>query len=332
MASDESAPREVSVDLPADVREWLDDCATSDGDDADDVARRLLAAHHELATGDGLDAEGSSPADGVAEDDLDERLAALDAEFRDLVEDVRKRVVQVKRETDRKAPEDHDHPELADRVEDAERRAVDAAERVAELDDAVDRVEAQLDAGFENYEDILEYLTDETGSLRDRTDTLARAVIELRGEFQQLAAERARREGVEELKRAAAQYGVRTADCGACEASLDVAMLTAPECPHCASTLTDVRPGSRFLKPNVLVTGDPPALTGGDGADLDADLEAIVEEDRDIPDGVEWAKTDGGERSGSDRDPRRDAERTDGGERAGSSRTTSESRSDGGEP
>lgn len=292
MASDESSTREVSVDLPADVCEWLDERATSDGEDADEVARRLLAAHHELATGDGPE-NPVSVGEGGSRDDLDERLADLDEEFRRLIGDVRKRVVQVKRETDRKALEDHDHPDLTDRIDAVEQRAAAAAERVAALDDAVEGVEAQLDAGFENYEDILEYLTDETGSLRERTDTLARAVIELRGEVQRLAADRARREGVEELKRAAAQYGVRTAECGACEASIDVAMLTAPECPRCATQFTDVRPGTRFLKPSVLETGEPPALTGG--TDLDADLEAIVKEDRDVPDGVEWAQTDGGE-------------------------------------
>jgi len=312
MASDKSATREVSVDLSEDVREWLDERAASDGEDADEVARRLLAAHHELATGDGSEA---ASAGGIAGDELDERLASLDEEFTGLIEDVRKRVVQVKRETDRKAPEDHEHLDLVDRVEDVEERAADAAERLAELNEAVDSVETQLDAGFENYEDILEYLTDETGALRERTDTLARAVIELRGEVQRIAAERARREGVAELKHAASQYGVRTAECDACEASLDVAMLTAPECPHCATKFTDVRPGSRFLKPNVLETGDPAALTGGDAADLDAggrdasseppdagapedaDLEAIIEEDRDVPEGIEWAQADGRKRT-----------------------------------
>jgi len=297
MASDESATREVSIDLSEDVREWLDERATSDGEGADEVARRLLAAHHELATGDGP-TEPTPSGGGVSEDDLDERLADLDEEFTGLIEDVRKRVIQVKRETDRKAPEDHDHPELAARVDDVEQRAADAAERVAALDDAVEDVETQVETGFENYEDILQYLTDETDSLRERTDTLARAVIELRGELRRIAADRARREGVEELKHAASQYGVRTAECDACEASIDVALLTAPECPHCATQFTDVRPGSRFLKPNVLETGDAPALTGGDAPDLDADLEAIVEEDRDVPDGIEWAQADGGKRTG----------------------------------
>lgn len=320
MASDESGTGEVSVDLSDDVRDWLRDRAASNGEDPDDVARRLLAAHRELATDDGPDAEALASGSD-ADDDIDERFAAvderlseLDEEFQGLIEDVRKRVVQVKRETDRKAHDDHDHPEVTDRVDDLEERVTGAAERLEELDDAVAEVEEQLDAGFENYEDILEYLTDETGALRERTDTLARAVIELRAEFERIAADRARREGVRELKRAAGQYGVRTADCEACEASVDVAMLTAPECPHCAGRFTDVRPGSRFLKPNVLETGDPPALTGDADADLDADLESIVDEDRDVPDGIEWAKADGGERSGSDRDSRRGAERTDGGE------------------
>ncbi|SNZ18057.1 hypothetical protein SAMN06269185_3221 [Natronoarchaeum philippinense] len=316
MASDKSGSEEVSVALPADVRDWLGD-RTSNGETPDDVARRLLAAHYELANGEGPDPDELAPRD----DAVDERVDQLDAEFRDLLDDVRKRVIQLKRETDQKADRDHDHPEVADRVDDLEQRTAEAADRLAELDDAVAAAEDKLATGFDNYEDILEYLTDETGALRERTDTLARAVIELRSEFERIAADRVRRERVRELKHAAAQYGVRTAECDACEASVDVAMLTAPECPHCATRFTDVRPGSRFLKPNVLETGDPPALAGSDDQsdDLNVDLDSIVEEDRDVPDGIEWATTDGGERASdgdelSSSDARQETERTDGGE------------------
>jgi len=72
-------------------------------------------------------------------------------------------------------------------------------------------------------------------------------------------------------------------------------MLTTPECPHCASQFTDVSPGTRFLKPNVIETGDPPALTGGGETDLDAELEEIVDDDRDVPNELELSSTDDGD-------------------------------------
>jgi cell division protein FtsB len=296
MSSDESARADVSVDLSEDVRDWLGDRSADDGESPADVARRLLVAHYDLANSDATPADTlASHEDGVSEADLEDALADLDAEFRDLLDDVRKRVVQVKRETDQKAPDDHDHPHVEGRLDDLAADITDVAAQIETLDDAVDDVDDRLDAGFENYEDILEYLTDETGALRDRIDTLARAVIELRSEFQALAAERARRESVRELKRAASQYGVRTADCAACETTVDIAMLTTPECPHCASQFTDVSPGTRFLKPDVLETGDPPALTGGGETDLDAELEEIVDDDRDVPNELELSSTDDGD-------------------------------------
>lgn len=263
MASEDSRGEKAMIDLSGDVYDWLEEMAAGTDDDADTVARRLLAAHRELSAGDApvdpADASGEGRA--VTEGELDTRLDTLDDTVRDLIEDVRKRVIQLKRETDAKAADDHDHGKLLTRLDEAEQRVVAAERRAQSAGERIDEVENSLSTGFENYEEILTYLTEETESAERRLDVLARAVIELRSEVEAVAAERARRDGVDELKRAANQQGIRTADCAACSASVDLGLLTRPNCPQCMERFVDVSPGKRFFNANTLETGDPPALT-----------------------------------------------------------------------
>ncbi|QSG01515.1 hypothetical protein [Natranaeroarchaeum sulfidigenes] len=286
MASDDSRGGKTMIELPSDVYDWLDEAHHGD---VDAVARRLLDAHRQLAAGGepiapSGDSDDSRP---VTEAELDERLADLDATIDELIEDVRKRVIQLKRETDAKAPRDHDHEELRERLDGVEGRVADAEGQAESAAKRAADAESSLAAGFENYEEILTYLTEETDLLADRVDLLARAVIDLRSEVETVAAERARREAVDELKRAANQQGVRTAECDACSASVDIALLAKPRCPQCTERFVDVSAGGRFFRPNVLETGDPPALTSTDEPDdLGAELDAAFEEETD--DAPDW--------------------------------------------
>ncbi|NHN41309.1 ribbon-helix-helix protein, CopG family [Halorubellus sp. JP-L1] len=299
MASEEHV--DVSVRLPPDLEEWLDEQAADRDRSREDVVRELVAAYRSMtesdASGDVLtdgdldDVVDADDLDGyVDEGDLDEALAAyvesgtfesaLDEqreEFTALLEDVRKRVVQVKREADAKAPADHGH-------EDVEAR-VDAVESdVASLSETVDEVASDLDAGFENFEDVLEYLTERTDELEEKTGTLARVLVDLRSEVKRLRATEARRAEAEALQLAANREGVRTAKCGECESPVDVSLLSAPECPHCASTFGDVEKRSGLFSSNRLVTGDPPALPESQKAALDDDLAAeLAEQAEDAP-------------------------------------------------
>lgn len=281
MASEDSRGTKTTVDLPDDVYDWLAEEAL-DGDDAETVARRLLDVHRRLASDVGAGTERP-----VTEAELDERVDELDARLEDLIEDVRKRVLQLKRETDARAPVDHEHEDLRERLDELERRADEARDEAETASDRAEAVESSLSTGFENYEEILSYLTQETDRLADRLDLLARATIDLRSAVETIAGERASHDAVDELKRAANQQGVRTAECEACSASIDIALLADPTCPQCAERLVDVTPGTRFFRSAVLETGDPPALSGGDASDdLGAAIDAAFEEDS--PDPPKW--------------------------------------------
>ncbi len=231
----------VSVQLPDDLGAWLDEQVADDPDrDRGDVLRDLAAAYREVDARD--DAEGETPPE-----DVTERLEAQRAEYVELVEDVRERVVEVAREMDDLAAADHDHPQVAD------------ADRVADLAADLADLESTVDNGFDNYETVLEELTEAVDELSERMDTLAARVVAGDGN-----------EALRDLRQAANQGGVRTATCENCGGSVDVGLLTDPKCPHCRSRFVDVDTDSGILGSPTLLVGSPPALAGsGEGQEND---------------------------------------------------------------
>jgi len=260
---------EQSEAFPPELRGWVERKATERDTDPETILARAAALYRTLDA----DAEtgGSDPyATHLDEldaelDDVVDRVAAVEDDLDDKIDDVRERVVQIKHETDAKAPRNHEHSDLADRVDAAVQAAADAETEVADLADRLDR-------GFENYEEILTYLTDTTDELGEKTDTLAGAVVDLRAELQRVAAAEHDRQAVDDLRTAANRHGERTAVCADCGATVDLGLLARARCPHCEATFVDFEPSTGFFSSATLRTGDHPALTDGqDGSDVPDD-------------------------------------------------------------
>ena len=244
MASDDADGGSVSVSLPAEVDDWLAETAVQHDESREETCRRLLTAVHDVTTGE----EAAVDPDRFAT--LDRRLEEQREEYTELIEDVRSRVIQVKRETDAKAPAEHDHEEYAS----------DVALESVEAD--LEKLERRLEGGFDNFEDVLEHLLERTDTLEHRTAVLAETILDLRDRQETLLERERRRRKVEELQLAANQLGIRTAVCDECEAEVDVALLTEPKCPACATPVAEVVENHSWFGSHTLVTGDPPALEG----------------------------------------------------------------------
>jgi chaperonin cofactor prefoldin len=260
--------------LPDELRRWVDEQAAASDDDPQDVLSRAVTLYRlvedhatsacdemppvddietelERLTGqvsaldDRLEAveDGFDDRVGTAEEDSTDRLEALEEDFDEKITDLRERVIQVKREADAKAPADHDHEEL---------RAW------------VDRLGTRVDGGFENYEEVLTYLTDETEDLDDKVTRLASVVVSLRERTARVERRVTRGDAVADLKESANRHGMRKAKCGACGGSVGVGLLTEPACPHCESGFVGVEPAGRLFGSGTLVTGSAPALMAGD--------------------------------------------------------------------
>lgn len=244
--------------LPEELRSWVEERAAAENASRTEIVRRLLAAHRLLEEDVDLEDHLSG---------LDDRISDLEDDLDEKITDVRKRVIQVKREADAKAPKDHDHPELEERIE----------------------------AGFENYEEILEYLTDVTDEHDGKLNTAAGAIVDLRERVSALERESTERAAATELRREANRQGVTTAVCGSCGESVRLGLLDRPYCPHCESTFDGLDPKRGFFGSDELTVGQRPALepapTAADEADEATDGTALFDERGEQSDG-----SDGSER------------------------------------
>ncbi|WP_318568459.1 CopG family transcriptional regulator [Salinigranum marinum] len=259
--------------LPETLRTWVDEQAAVSGEDTDELLSRAVtlyrlveehaaSADADIPPGDGFDDQLTGFDDRLTEFDdrlrsVDRRVETVEADLDEKVTDLRERVIQVKREVDGKAPADHDHAELRERVDRAGASATRASERIDEL-------EAHVDSGFENYEEIAEHLTDTTDDLDEKLTRLASVVVDLRRRTAEAERALATREAVDDLKTAAARHGETTANCDGCGSRVAIGLLTEPRCPHCDVRFAGVEPSPRFFGSATLTVDDTPALTAGE--------------------------------------------------------------------
>jgi DNA repair exonuclease SbcCD ATPase subunit len=250
--------------LPDELREWVERRAAERGVDTQRVlAQAVLASREAERLAD--DPETAALVDRLDRvDDLESeveavetRLDDLDAEVDDLIDDVRERVVQVKREVDDRAPADHDHPDLLDAATTARADAEAASEDATAAREAV----ADLDARVDDLDGTLADLSETTDRLGDRTDTLARVAVDARDTLRRLRAAEQTRAAAEEIRRTANRNGDAKASCEDCGRTVRLGLLSEPRCPHCDASVSGLDP-SGFVGKATLRTGHQPALDG----------------------------------------------------------------------
>lgn len=291
MASESTEEGAVTVELPPELDEWLDERAAALGVDPETVVSQLLAAYRtteeiddgpsladlfdveaavenaledelDTAVDDALDDRVEAVAQAAVRDRLpditdavegrlDTRFDGIEEDFQTKIEDVRERVIQLKRTTDEKADADHDHPEL---------------DRIAELDDEItalnrelvevrDEVESGLADQSDQLDGVEDHVTDIDDRLEDVEDKLKRVAWVVSDLREDQGGRDAHQQAVDRIKRAAAQEGISKASCQNCGESVEIGLLTDPQCPHCDSTVSDVRPeGGIFRTKAKLIT------------------------------------------------------------------------------
>lgn len=235
---------------------WIRERAATVGMDPETYLDRVIVSLRAVEAGDPLD----DLATAEEYEALEERVDSLDATLESKIRDVRDRVVQVKREADGKAPADHEHPELRSAVETGLDRAQQATERTTSIAETVETIESRLERGFENYEEILEYLVDRTDDLAEDASSLKGATDAIVRHLQVLRTREQRRQRTDELKAVANRKGVTDARCESCDSDVTVALLTEPACPVCGADVAGVTPKQGFFGSATLDTGTPPAL------------------------------------------------------------------------
>jgi len=285
MASESTDEGVVSVELPPGLDEWLDERARELGEPREELVRQLLAAYRATTTeldegdlGTVLDVEDrvedamaarvdAAVEEAVAgrvdetvrerlpditdavESRIDGRLEEIEGEFQTKLTDVRERVVQLKRELDGKAPADHEAfdavADLEERLTELNRELVAVRDDVAaDVDDQsarTDELERELDTVRETMDEVDERLDDTESKLK----RVAWVVNDLRDDQ---GGRDAHQRAVDRIKRAAAQEGITSASCQDCGETVEIALLTEPQCPHCNTTVSDVRPEGGIIR------------------------------------------------------------------------------------
>lgn len=230
----------------------LDDGAVTEDDLEEAVETAInealedaLADHVSEQVAESLDAELTdrlSEATSSLQKQLENRIDTVENDFQGKLEDVRERVIQVKRETDTKAPADHGH---------------DALEVVDDLRERFETVERDFETLRDAYEetvpdqgDQVEELSQEFQEIQDRLQTVAWVVNDLRDAHESAGG----LDPVDRIKRAAAKADIDRARCENCGDGVEIALLTDPKCPHCDATVSNVEPKAGwFDKPTLLV-------------------------------------------------------------------------------
>lgn len=291
MASESRDTTDVTVSVPADLESWLDQRADDLGVDRGTVLVQLLASYRaaddlddevaisdpqaiesvvEGVVGDRLPEVADAveqrlqvpDVDAVSEriDDLEATVTDLEADFQDKLDDVRERVIQVKKEADAKADADHDHADLqsrldalesaVDRLDALERRLdhLDDGDRLAELETDVEGVESQL-ADLSARVEAIDESNDRVVDLADRLDDVQEKLQTVAWVVRDLRDARTHATGatVDAIKRSAAEHDLTRARCENCSEGVEIGLLTEPSCPHCDATIDGLEPSRRML-------------------------------------------------------------------------------------
>jgi hypothetical protein len=304
MVGEPSERRPVPVTLPPSLDEWLTERADAAGVDRRELLVQLAATYRAAAEDDaasGLASAVEGAATDAATERVDDRLGSFRSSLDSQLEAIRKRIVQLKHETDEKA--------AAGRVSELATRTNGLEERLDDVEDAIEtlREDAQERAAATDGDEMAgDAATDRTGTagedggttagpeLAERLDVVesklvrvAHAVVELRD-----GAGRAGDAGVgdahdttpAELKRVAAREGLREARCAGCGEDVDLALLPDAACPHCDARFDGLAVDSPFEEPRLHVVdgeggGEHATRSRAVGGDphADADAESVTE-------------------------------------------------------
>ncbi|WP_224268165.1 hypothetical protein [Haloprofundus salinisoli] len=190
-------------------------------------------------------------------DGLDERVDGVQSDVDEKIDDVRGRVIEVKRETDAKAPLDHEHPEVRQAV-------AEASADVEALERRVESLSADLDSELAERSEAYEELAGRVETAEERLTTLARVTVNLRDRVQRAESAVTADRELDEFLESAHKNGVSKGACVDCGETVHLGLLSSPVCPHCGAPFDGVTPPSWPFGSATLTTD-----TGTDAEDAD---------------------------------------------------------------
>ncbi|WP_042663309.1 hypothetical protein, partial [Haloferax sp. ATB1] len=265
MASD-PVDNDPADESPSSFEAWLDQRMSETGKSRDQLCQELLASHWQLneitellgrdsPASDGRPGEAKRATRSPSRDDTEPNKPVSDDELAEVLELIEGLEAEVETEAQRRARLEQSVQTLTTRLDevDAELDEVEAAlDDVEDLPAELDAVEstlrerhqtldARFDDEFENLQTILEHLVETD----DRVETKLKEIETQYGaEIREIRAER---EQLRRVKQAAKEADTHEGDCEHCGETIDLALLTSPECPNCQRPLHGVEKETKWL-------------------------------------------------------------------------------------
>jgi len=268
--------------LPSGIEEWIADRTAETGESREAVLARAVAAYRLLADDADEDnalettlSELEARIEALETDpapDAD-RIEALETELDEHVQDLRSRIVDVAKEARSRAPAEHSHEELDDRLaaveddlaglDDYEATTEELRTSTEELKSEVETLDDVVESRLGATEDELGSVSESLETLETKADRLAGAVVDLRRRLKRVESHVTHQTALAELLETAAREEIEKARCDNCNETVQLGLLVEPACPHCRSAFDGIEPGSMFFKSAWLTIADRPALEAG---------------------------------------------------------------------
>ncbi|WP_231608258.1 AAA family ATPase [Haloferax gibbonsii] len=297
-------------DIPSSFEAWLDQRMSETGKSRDQLCQELLASHWQLNeitellgrdshASDERPSEAKSATRSPSRDDTEPNKPVSDDELAEVLELIEGLQSEVDTEAQRRARLEQSVQTLTTRLDEVE----DALDEVEDLPAELDAIEStfrerhqaldtRFDDEFDNLQTILEYLVETD----DRVETKLKEIETQYGaEIREIRAER---EQLRRVKQAAKEADTHEGDCEHCGETIDLALLTSPECPNCQRPLHGVEKETKWL----VLTDYTVTVASSDGGTRRAS-ETTARPDRD-------AARDPADSGGQPSEPKRDASGT----------------------
>ncbi len=264
-----------SASLPGSIEEWLADHTDETGENREDVLARAVTSYRLLTE----ETDGNEPLESTlaeleariesleteAGDEIDsDRIAELEAELDDHVEDLRSKIVDVVKEARSRAPANHSHDALEDRLDEQAETTDELTGELDELADEIEQLDNTVETRFSGIESELGPLAASVTDLESKATKLAGAVVDMRRRLARVESHVSHQTALAELLQTAARKDISQAKCDNCNETVKLGLLVEPICPHCRSVFDGVEPGSMFFKSAWLTIADRPALEAGE--------------------------------------------------------------------
>ena len=251
--SEETEPPDTEETEPPDGDRPNDPAATADPDELRGALTELGEATEQL---------------GGTVESIRADLDTLEARVDEDVEDLRERVVRIYRDVEKKAPEEHSHPETADRLDGLVDEYDELSDRLDTIADAIDDV-GEIDDRIADVESRVDELAGTADDVSGKLSRVASAVVRTQRRLRAVEHDRAERKRLDGILAEANRHGVGKAECAGCGNTVRLSLLSKPECPYCESRFDELEPATRFYRTSRLTVDDRPALEGGVAANPD---------------------------------------------------------------